>query len=90
MVRSLAAFFPPYSTVSNRLRTAAANRVISVFDATCATNTEVVIGGLSPHHLPCHVEVGPQDSESGAPDETATAMRRQYLDNGPHYAGCAP
>ncbi len=23
---------------------------------------------------PCHVEVGPQDSESGAPDETATAM----------------
>lgn len=52
MVRSLAAFFPPYSTVSNRLRTAAANRVISVFDATCATNTEVVIAGLSPHHLP--------------------------------------
>lgn len=48
----MAAFFPPYSTVSNRLRTAAANRVISVFDATCATNTEVVIAGLSPHHLP--------------------------------------
>lgn len=74
MVRSLAAFFPPYSTVSNRLRTAAANRVISVFDATCATNTEVVIAGLSRTTYPCHVEVGPQDSESGAPDETATAM----------------
>lgn len=74
MVRSLAAFFPPYSTVSNRLRTAAANRVISVFDATCATNTEVVIAGLSPHHLPLPRGGRAAGFESGAPDETATAM----------------
>lgn len=70
----MAAFFPPYSTVSNRLRTAAANRVISVFDATCATNTEVVIAGLSPHHLP--LPRGGRAAGFGvrAPDETATAM----------------
>lgn len=74
MVRSLAAFFPPYSTVSNRLRTAAANRVISVFDATCATNTEVVIAGLSPHHLPLPRGGRAAGFGSGAPDETATAM----------------